>query len=504
VLEISGPAPVTDTLAYSPDGKRIVAAFEDFSLQIRDATTGSLLIEDRAGKGYFTSVEFSPDGRRILTGSLDNTARIYDAGTLRQLTIFPHKDAVRHAAFSPDGSRIVTACHDGVAYIWDAHTGAKLQTLAGHHAYVWGAAFSPDGSRVVTGGRDLSVRIWDARTGIELAVLIGHQGRIEWVGYSPDGNYILSRSSLDNTARIWDARVPADWRSQITWEQAVEPDSLSDVQRTTLGIATTFHVLTGRALSMTDRSGRSARAQPSGDGCSQNAAAYYDPDRTAPGLEQASIQADVALSACSTSSRADTSGRIAYQRGRARLAKGDTDAARMEWESALARGYRAARVDLALLLTDPTGKMLEPVRATSLLEAAWHSGVVTAAYDLGTLYEHGVPAGDSGSALQPDRVRASFWYDQGARRLEPHALAHAAQHAEFQALVGVPAEADAGFFLAFKLYSQAVQQAQALGWPDSVWRSWRYRRSTLARVLAVEGKMQEVADAYARFVEPKP
>lgn len=501
VLDIPGPAPVTDALDYSPDGRRIAAAFEDYSLQVRDATTGKLLVTGRPGKTVITSLQFSPEGRRILTGSLDSAARIYDADSLRQLKIFRHKDVVRHAAWSPDGSRIVTACHDGLAYVWDANTGEKVQTLAGHHAYVWGAAFSPDGSTIVTGGRDQTVRIWDARTGIELAVLTGHQGRIESVAYSPDGKHILSTSSLDSTARVWDARIPADWRSQILWQEAVEADSLSDVQRTTLGIATTEHVLTGRALTATTRS--AGTVSVSRDACSQQAAAYYDPDRTAPGLEQAVIEADLALPACSAGNHNDRSGRISYQRGRALFAKGDADGARKEWEIAVAHGYRAAHMDLALLLVDPTRRMRDPTRAALLLQTAWRSGIATAAYELGKLYESGVSTQHPASALRPDDAKATYWYGQAVSASEPHALAREAQRAERQALSMSTENSDAKFLEAFTLYARAVRQAQAQNWPDGVWRTWRYRRSTLARVLAADGKMQQVADAYDQILEDR-
>lgn len=35
-------------------------------------------------------------------------------------------------------------------------------------------------------------------------------------------------------------------------------------------------------------------------------------------------------------------------------------------------------------------------------------------------------------------------------------------------------------------------------WPDDAWRNWCYRRATLARLLAREGKLQEIADTYQR------
>jgi len=157
-------------------------------------------------------------------------------------------------------------------------------------------------------------------------------------------------------------------------------------------------------------------------------------------------------------------------------------------------------MDLALLLVDPAKKMVDPPRAISLLEVAWKSGIAMAAYELGTLYENGVPADATARGLSEDGVKASFWYNEATNRLEPHALARAAQRTEYQGLAGPPAEANARFLQAFTLYSRAIQQAKMQAWPDTTWRGWRYRRSTLARVLAAAGMMPEVASAYQRVL----
>jgi hypothetical protein len=50
----------------------------------------------------------------------------------------------------------------------------------------------------------------------------------------------------------------------------------------------------------------------------------------------------------------------------------------------------------------------------------------------------------------------------------------------------------------FKYYAAAAERARIEDWPDDAWRSWRYRRASLARLLAREGMQQEVAAAYER------
>ncbi len=54
---------------------------------------------------------------------------------------------------------------------------------------------------------------------------------------------------------------------------------------------------------------------------------------------------------------------------------------------------------------------------------------------------------------------------------------------------------------AFSLYAAAAERAHDEDWPDEAWRFWRHRRASLSRLLAGEGLMQQVADAYAVVVE---
>jgi hypothetical protein len=53
---------------------------------------------------------------------------------------------------------------------------------------------------------------------------------------------------------------------------------------------------------------------------------------------------------------------------------------------------------------------------------------------------------------------------------------------------------------AFTFYAAAAQRAREEDWPDGAWQNWRYRRATLARLLANAGLMQEVADAYTAML----
>jgi TPR repeat protein len=334
---------------------------------------------------------------------------------------------------------------------------------------------------------DKTARIWDARTGAQLAVLSGHADAVHSAAFSPNNTRIVTGSD-DKTARVWDARVPATIAAQILWGAAAETDPLPDVDRIRLGLPL---------------DARSATRATQGSACDQAAGAVYDPDRRAAGTAQSDIKVDFANSTCSADiAKPDHPARADYEMGRALLAKHDVRGARREFELAVARGYRAAQIDLASLLVDRSAGMLEPERAVSLYKQAWRDGVLIAAFELGDLYE----VGDSGSSaatpgrLQSDQAKAWSWYQKGADAGEPNALARVAVRDDQNAVAErETSKRNALLLQAFRLYAAAAERAHDADWPDEAWRNWRCWRATLARELAREGMMQEVADAYTEI-----
>ncbi len=361
----------------------------------------------------------------------------------------------------------------------------QLAVLSGHGDRTESAVYSPDGTRIVTTSDDKTARIWDARTGAQLAVLSGHGDIVESAAYSPDGMRIVTASE-DKTARIWEGRVPATLDDQIAWDAAAQTDVLSDVDRTRLGLPADARTTT-----------RSSQ----GSACDQAAAAFYDPDRLASGAAQPDINADIANPACAAeAAQPRHSVRSDFQWGRALLAKHDVPGARRQFEFAVSKGYRAAGIDLGDLLLDRTAGVVDPQRAVSLYEKAWRDGLPIAAFALGHLYEAGVPG--AGVKFQPDPAQAWAWYQKGADAGEPTALARFGKADEQNALtVQDPLKAHALLLRAFRFYAPAAERAHDEDWPDEAWRSWRHRRATLARLLAREGMMGQVADAYTSVRE---
>jgi len=473
------------TAVYSPDGTQIATASLDKNARTFDAKTGALRAVLSGHSGPVYSAEYSPDGTRIVTSSYDKTARIWDARTGAQLAVLSgHTGVVDSARYSPDGTRIVTTSLDKTARIWDARTGIPLSVLSGHSSAVNAADYSPDGVRIVTASNDRTARIWDAVTGAQLAVLSGHGDRVNTAAYSPDGTRIVT-ASLDKTVRVWNARVPAAITAQILWYASAQADPLPEVDRAQLGLP---------------RDSRIRSWSAHGSACDQAAGAAYDPDRAARGILLRDIVVDIAGPACSAElAKPEHAARLDYQMGRVLFAKGDTTGAGRQFEIAVAGGYRAAGVDLADVLADAPAGTPDPARVEALYEKAWRDGVPIAAFRLGNLYERGLKAADGSPlrALSPDASKSWYWYGLGAQAGDPNALARFAEREESHALrESDPSRRDAQLLQSFTFYAAAAEKGRLEDWPDDAWKHWRHHRASLARLLAREDLMQQVADAY--------
>lgn len=244
-------------VAFNPDGRLLAttdartAALEIYdtaTLQLRPSPRKKQTIDGLRGGGI-NSLAFSPDGSRIVTGSNDKTIRLWDSTTGNELRKFPTPTAVTYVSFCDDGNRVISADERSIR-ILDTTSGEETRRIAsnatirgvtvsresgalayydrrGLHldnteagkrqrtlSFPFGAktiqalSLSPDARSLAMGGSESVISIVSLsdegesdtpkhRTGDS------HQGAIVGLSTSKDGKRLIS-SSLDGTARVWD------------------------------------------------------------------------------------------------------------------------------------------------------------------------------------------------------------------------------------------------------------------------------------------------------------
>jgi WD40 repeat protein len=171
--------------AFHPDGTAVVVTSKELGLTFLDPKTGAELRranwphDERDGVvDPITALAFSPDGRRLVAATDDGRFHLCDPATGRPLATFPPADlparphaprtvrtfaGARAISFSPDGAWLLADAKDGSIHIWEVATRKEAHRLVGHEPYVTLAAFGPDARSVLSTGRDAAVYQWDAR-----------------------------------------------------------------------------------------------------------------------------------------------------------------------------------------------------------------------------------------------------------------------------------------------------------------------------------------------------
>ncbi|MCI0744603.1 MAG: protein kinase [Verrucomicrobia subdivision 3 bacterium] len=240
------------SVAFSPDGQRLVA---DYGRQARvwDAASGRELMSIEGDpNGFVQSVAFSTDGQWLVTGGDDGTARIWDSATGRELFTFRgHGLPITSVAVFPNRQWIVTGSRDKTAKIWETASGEHLRTLSGHEEAVSSVALSPDFRRVVSGSFDETARVWDSSSGEHLLRLQNRSSWIRSVAFSPDGRRIVTAGD-DHTAKLWEAtsgrELLALSANGAIWSVAFSPDGRRVIGGTDDRTATIWDADTGRKL----------------------------------------------------------------------------------------------------------------------------------------------------------------------------------------------------------------------------------------------------------------
>ena len=201
---------------YSKDGKLILAIGSD--INIVNAVSGKPLMTLKGGdqrlrvsQRYIHDAHFSPDGKKVIAGFEDNATRLFEVASGKLLAEFQDEAPVTSAVFSPDGKLAATISEDAKIYDVDRE---KLKQVLNASAF-GNADFSKDGKLIAFGGfRGASVH--RISTG-EVIQTFTNSKPITVVKISPESKRLITASE-DSTVKVWDishGKMLADLKGEI-------------------------------------------------------------------------------------------------------------------------------------------------------------------------------------------------------------------------------------------------------------------------------------------------
>ena len=209
---------------WSADGKWISAG-GGRSVHVWNAATSELLgVPVRVNPGeHIEECEFSPDGKRILIAFSNQSiepaaARLFELPSLKPAgTPLRHGDGVSDGGFSVDGRLVVTAGEDNTARVWNTEDGSPASPELRHGGIVRSLAFRSDGRVLATGCVDGMLRMWDVERGELIAPPLQLGGAVSSVRlYGESDPAIVSVG----TSQTWiipynESRAPLDVLQQV-------------------------------------------------------------------------------------------------------------------------------------------------------------------------------------------------------------------------------------------------------------------------------------------------
>ena len=231
----TGQTHAVRSIAFSPDGQRVLAGALDGTLMSWDVATGTDRRRFRAAQSTppaaVWSIAYSPDGQTVVSSGgyvgengliTGGEVIVWDTATGHERRRFSgFTNGINTAVFTTDGAHILLGLGsyalpekvalDSRILLIDTETGSVTHELVGHTDYVVSIAVSPDGRSALSSSFDGSIRRWDLTTGQERSRFIGHESRVTSVAFSPDGHSALS-GSFDGSVAVWDVASGAQLR----------------------------------------------------------------------------------------------------------------------------------------------------------------------------------------------------------------------------------------------------------------------------------------------------
>jgi WD40 repeat protein len=214
-------------VSFSADAQRVASMFEDGTLRVWAAASGTPIEESSGNVAASTTITAAPDGSFVATKAVTQTVGSTPRWTLErkidQKGLFA--DRVNAVRFSPDGKTLATGggelSRSGDIIIFDVATGKATQTWKEKHTdTVLCLDFSPDGKRLASGAADKIARVTEIASGKQTNLFEGHTHHVMGVAFRSDGR-VLATAGADGVVSTWDMIIGERKKKIEGWTKEV-------------------------------------------------------------------------------------------------------------------------------------------------------------------------------------------------------------------------------------------------------------------------------------------
>ncbi len=141
------------TVAFTSSGKTLITGGNQ--IRFWDLTSGqeqATRLKTTPELGAAVRLAISPDGRKLAAAFANYSVMLFnlESGT-EEFRLKGHKDEIFGMTFSPDGKTLATASWDSTVKLWHVASGEPLLSFKSKFGVSWSVAFSPDNSMLAFG-----------------------------------------------------------------------------------------------------------------------------------------------------------------------------------------------------------------------------------------------------------------------------------------------------------------------------------------------------------------